>query len=109
MKKTIAIGSALVSLMVSTPAFANGVVVEGNGARSEGVWGAELGLGYELGAAGFSLRPIGGVHHLTRAITIATMRTRSAMARAAAVIAQTVNLPTTGCAMTRHEKAQCQA
>ena len=107
MKKTIAIGSALVSLMVSTPAFANGVVVEGNGARSEGVWGAELGLGYELGAAGFSLRPIGGVHS-TRAITIATMRTRSAMARAAAVIAQTVNLPTTGCAMTRHKKL-CQA
>ncbi|ANK14178.1 hypothetical protein A9D12_07195 [Erythrobacter neustonensis] len=36
-------------------------MVEGNGARSEGVWGAELGLGYQVTAGGFSLRPIGGV------------------------------------------------
>ncbi|MFO6430245.1 hypothetical protein ACLBKT_09165 [Erythrobacter sp. W302b] len=36
-------------------------MLEGNGARSEGVWGAEAGLGYEITAGGFSLRPVGGV------------------------------------------------
>lgn len=55
------IGLALGSLMVATPALAGGVSVEANGARSEGVWGAELGLGYQIDMAGFSLRPLGGV------------------------------------------------
>ena len=39
---------------------AEGIVMEGNGARAQGEWGGELGAGYSFGAAGFALRPIGG-------------------------------------------------
>ena len=61
MNKVVLIGLAVVSLSAASIAQAEGIMVEGNGVRSEGVWGAELGLGYELGAGGFTIRPIGGV------------------------------------------------
>lgn len=37
------------------------VAVEGNVARADSEWGAELGVGYSLKSKGFALRPIGGV------------------------------------------------
>lgn len=49
------------SASTASPAIADGVVVEANGARSEGVWGGELGVGYAVGAGGFKIRPMGGV------------------------------------------------
>lgn len=39
---------------------ANGLALEANGARANGRWGGELGIGYAVSAAGFSLRPMIG-------------------------------------------------
>ncbi len=61
MKKALVLGALLATAGLAAPAQAEGILIEANGARSEGVWGGELGLGYELGAGGFSIRPIGGV------------------------------------------------
>ncbi|MBY8823278.1 hypothetical protein K7G82_13310 [Sphingomonas colocasiae] len=40
---------------------AKGVVAELNGARASGVWGGEIGMGYEVSAGGFALRPMAGM------------------------------------------------
>lgn len=62
----------LLRLAIVAAAFAgaNGasaqVVVEGNGARADGHWGAELGAGYNFGTHGFHLTPMIGAflyHH----------------------------------------------
>ncbi|RIV81162.1 hypothetical protein D2V17_17960 [Aurantiacibacter xanthus] len=45
---------------MATPASAGSVVAEANGARSEGVWGGEVGGGYQIGGYGFALRPMVG-------------------------------------------------
>tara|TARA_B100000678_G_scaffold273966_1_gene264719 strand:+ start:723 stop:1217 length:495 start_codon:yes stop_codon:yes gene_type:complete len=37
------------------------VAVEGNVARADSEWGAELGVGYSLKSSGFAIRPMGGV------------------------------------------------
>lgn len=37
------------------------VSLEANGARADSEWGAELGVGFDLGAGGFTLRPGGGL------------------------------------------------
>lgn len=41
-------------------AAAQGLVIEGNGARTQGAWGAELGAGYDFTAGPITLRPGGG-------------------------------------------------
>jgi len=40
----------------ATPAMAQ-VQIEANGARADGRWGGELGIGYSIGVGGFSLTP----------------------------------------------------
>jgi hypothetical protein len=60
MKKRIVGVIALAVAVVSTPAGAQ-VVLEGNGARSEGRWGGELGVGYSVvSLGGFRLTPAAG-------------------------------------------------
>lgn len=56
----IATGIALCTLGFGSVAHADGIVVEGNGARAQGDWGGEAGLGYSFDAGGFALRPIVG-------------------------------------------------
>ncbi|NJR79839.1 hypothetical protein [Sphingomonas corticis] len=51
--------AVLLAAGVATPAAAQ-VAVEGNGARVDGRWGGEVGVGYGFGAAGFRLTPIVG-------------------------------------------------
>ncbi len=54
-------GLALVAgLCAASPALADGVMLEANGARAQERWGGELGLGYTFDIGRFSLRPIGG-------------------------------------------------
>lgn len=53
--------AAAAMTVLAPSAFADGVVLEANGARAQDRWGGELGLGYTLDAGGFSIRPIGGV------------------------------------------------
>ncbi|HZV18170.1 MAG TPA: hypothetical protein VFF84_05700 [Sphingobium sp.] len=60
MKQRIAAACAAALLLgvgALSPAHAEGLGAEGNYARASGNWGAELGAGYELGMAGFSLTP----------------------------------------------------
>lgn len=60
----IAIAAACVFSLVgvAAPAHAEGLGVEANYARANGRWGAELGAGYSMGLAGFSLTPGAGVY-----------------------------------------------
>ncbi|WP_395396459.1 hypothetical protein WBP07_21475 (plasmid) [Novosphingobium sp. BL-8A] len=61
MKKTSAAIAAMIALVSATPAFASDVVLEANGARSEGQWGGELGAGYKIPVfAGLRLTPAAG-------------------------------------------------
>lgn len=53
---------ALTAFAISSSAHAEGLGVEGNYARANGHWGAELGAGYALGVGGFSLTPGAGVY-----------------------------------------------
>ncbi len=58
MKQRIAMAcGALLLGLAAMPAQAQGLGAEGNYGRANGSWGAELGAGYELGVAGFSLTP----------------------------------------------------
>ncbi len=59
-KLTIAALAAASALALGTPAAAQ-LVLEGNGARADGEWGGEVGLGYAIGLAGFRLAPAAGV------------------------------------------------
>lgn len=54
-------GVALLLGVAATPAQAQGLGAEANYGRANGSWGAELGAGYELGFAGFSLTPGAGL------------------------------------------------
>jgi len=58
----LATASALALTAFALPAHAQGPGLEANYARANGAWGAELGAGYALGFAGFSLTPGAGVH-----------------------------------------------
>lgn len=60
MKKMLAMALAATVTTFAPSAFANGVSLEANGARAHSVWGGELGLGYNLEAGGFALRPMVG-------------------------------------------------
>ena len=54
--------SALASLaLLPTAAHAEGLGAEADYARADGRWGTEIGAGYRLGLAGFSLTPGAGV------------------------------------------------
>lgn len=57
--KFLPILGAVVASVASVPA-AGQVSVEGAGARADGRWGGEVGVGYGIGAAGFRLTPILG-------------------------------------------------
>ncbi|MEH3103716.1 MAG: hypothetical protein PGN12_07395 [Sphingomonas phyllosphaerae] len=59
MRKFVAAVFAAMLACVTQPAAAQ-ITVEGNGARADGEWGGELGIGYGFGAAGFKLTPIVG-------------------------------------------------
>jgi len=54
--------AALALGFAAMPVQAEGLGAEGNYARANGRWGAELGAGYALGLAGFSLTPGAGVY-----------------------------------------------
>lgn len=61
MKKFAAIGLAVIALVgAGSPAFANGIAIEANGARAQSEWGGELGVGYNFRLGGLTLRPIAG-------------------------------------------------
>lgn len=60
MKYYLGVAFAAALAIQCVPASANGIMLEANGARAQGRWGGELGLGYSLSAGGFSLRPIAG-------------------------------------------------
>lgn len=64
MKQRIAAACATALLLglAAAPAPAEGLGAEGNYVRANGNWGAELGAGYELGVAGFSLTPGAGLY-----------------------------------------------
>lgn len=51
--------AAAMLFVAASPAAAQ-IAVEGNGARVDGRWGGEVGVGYGFGAAGFRLTPIVG-------------------------------------------------
>lgn len=59
--KSAALLGALMALTIPAAARAEGVAIEGNLARAQGNWGAELGAGYSFQAGPITLRPIGGV------------------------------------------------
>jgi len=58
----LAIGAALALSALAPAAHAEGLGVEANYGRANGDWGAELGAGYALDIAGFSLTPGAGVY-----------------------------------------------
>lgn len=55
------IAAAALATAVSAPAHAEGLGAEAGYGRADGHWGTELGAGYRLGLAGFSLTPGAGV------------------------------------------------
>lgn len=59
MKRIFSVAAAAAAILVAQPAVA-GISAEANGARAEGRWGGELGLGHSLGGGGFAVRPIIG-------------------------------------------------
>ncbi|HWJ70915.1 MAG TPA: hypothetical protein VNS79_12815 [Sphingobium sp.] len=62
MKQRIAMICGAMALgLAAMPAQAEGLGAEGNYGRANGSWGAELGAGYALGLAGFSLTPGAGL------------------------------------------------
>lgn len=60
LKKLTVFALVAAAALQCNAASANGLMIEGNGARAQGRWGGELGVGYSLSAGGFSLRPIVG-------------------------------------------------
>jgi len=55
-------GVALAIFGIPSSAHADGLGVEANYARANGRWGTELGAGYAMDLAGFSLTPAAGVY-----------------------------------------------
>jgi hypothetical protein len=62
--KTIALAltAATLALALPTLAHAQGLGAEVNYGRADGHWGTEIGAGYAMGIAGFSLTPSAGVY-----------------------------------------------
>jgi len=61
MRKGITIGLAAMLAIGAASAAQAGIGAEAMGARADGQWGGEFGVGYSFGLAGFSLTPGGGV------------------------------------------------
>ncbi|QGP79249.1 hypothetical protein [Sphingobium sp. CAP-1] len=57
----LALAATLFAALPAT-AYAEGLGAEANYGRADGHWGAEIGAGYAIGLAGFSLTPGGGVY-----------------------------------------------
>ncbi|KQT33781.1 hypothetical protein ASG29_05080 [Sphingomonas sp. Leaf412] len=57
--KFLPILAAVAASAATAPAAAQ-ISVEGAGARADGRWGGEIGVGYGIGAAGFRLTPVVG-------------------------------------------------
>ena len=62
--KHVALTLTAAALAAALPATAHaeGLGAEANSARADGHWGTELGAGYAMGIAGFSLTPGAGVY-----------------------------------------------
>lgn len=58
----LAAAAPALALAFAVPAYADGLGAEVNYGRADGHWGAEVGAGYAIGLAGFSLTPGGGVY-----------------------------------------------
>ena len=61
MLKKLALGAVL-PLLTLAPAHAEGLGAELNYGRADGHWGTEIGAGYAMDVAGFSLTPGAGVY-----------------------------------------------
>lgn len=62
-RMTWAIGSAMAMILLApVAANAEGLGVEANYGRADGHWGTEIGAGYAMDVAGFSLTPGAGVY-----------------------------------------------
>jgi hypothetical protein len=59
MRFLLASAASLAAFLMAAPAPA-GPAAEANFAHADGRWGAELGLGYGFGTAGFTIRPMAG-------------------------------------------------
>lgn len=61
-RKNLLLGLAVASAGLASTAHAEGLGVEAGYGRADGHWGTELGAGYAVGVAGFSLTPSAGVY-----------------------------------------------
>lgn len=61
-RRKLALAALLGSLAIAPAAHAEGLGAEANYGRANGRWGTEIGVGYALGLAGFSLTPSAGVY-----------------------------------------------
>lgn len=59
--KASVLAGALLAFATPVAAQAQDFAVEGNGTRAHGLWGGELGVGYNVRFGPVTLRPIGGV------------------------------------------------
>lgn len=62
MSRKLIAGAALGMLMLAPAAHAEGLGAELNYGRADGHWGTEIGAGYAMDVAGFSLTPGAGVY-----------------------------------------------
>lgn len=62
MKHLLVLTAAALTAVLPTAASAEGLGAEANYGRADGHWGTELGAGYALNMAGFSLTPGAGVY-----------------------------------------------
>jgi hypothetical protein len=60
--KPLALAAAALATLYPFAANAEGLGIEATYARADGHWGTELGAGYRVGMAGFSLTPSAGVY-----------------------------------------------
>ena len=60
MKLKMLVAALAAALPIASPVYASGIGVELNGARSNGVWGGELGVGYRLSISQFDITPAVG-------------------------------------------------
>ena len=58
--KMLKAAAAVAALTMGTSAASAQVVVEANGARTEGRWGGEIGIGYRIAVGGFAITPAAG-------------------------------------------------
>ena len=64
MNRMAALGLLIAAPLMAPAAHAEGLGAEVNYGRADGHWGTEIGAGYALDMAGFSLTPGGGVYRV---------------------------------------------